>query len=87
MEEWDAKVNSAYWIASLVDGAFPISDVGCAISHIIVVSGPRAGTVWVDSRADQRGIFPLSDTDGSALKFARWYENWLEAGLAEFRNA
>ena len=87
MEEWDAKVNSAYWISSLVDGAFPISDVGCGTSQMIVVSGPLAGTVWVDSRADQRGIFPLSDTDGSALTFPRWYETWLEAGLSEFRDA
>lgn len=84
MEQWDAKIIEQYWLPSLVDGAIPISDLGCALSHILVVTGQGAGTVWEDLRADYEGIRPLFDSDGSPLTFGRWYMSWLDQGLSTF---
>ncbi len=41
-----------------LDGAIPLATEGCALHEWLVVSGPEAGTVWRDARADFAGLHP-----------------------------
>lgn len=52
LEEFD----DWYWSSTHVDGAIPISHLGCALCHWLIVTGPQAGQVWLDSRADLNGL-------------------------------
>lgn len=71
-----------YFREELLHGAIPISEVGCGIFEWLVVTGPEAGTIWVDSRSDYRGIFPL-DRDGCGVSFDTWYMSWLHERLTK----
>lgn len=54
-EAWSDK----YWDSKQVNGAVPICYLGSALRQWIVVTGPEAGNVWCDNRADQNGLRPL----------------------------
>ncbi len=75
---WGALVHEQY--RGLMDGAIPICHLGCALRQWLVVTGPRAGEVWNDDRADERGIAPLTK-NRHRVTFAEWYEGWLDASL------
>lgn len=77
VEEWDRRENDAYWNPALMNGAIPISHLGCALRQWLVVHGPQRGFIWNDFRADQRGLSPVSGADGSPLTFTAWYLAWL----------
>ncbi len=77
-QAYHGLVEQAY--EGLMDGAIPICHLGCALRHWLVVTGPCAGEVWADDRADERGIGPLK-RNGRRLSFMRWYEDWLDASL------
>jgi hypothetical protein len=82
-EVWDARLESVYWRRDLVNGAIPIADIGCASRVILVVTGPEAGTLWEDRRADEAGIQPLTDASGAHVGFSRWYLDWIHAGISK----
>jgi hypothetical protein len=83
MEAWDVRLESVYWRRDLVNGAIPIADIGCASEVILVVTGPEAGTLWKDRRADDAGIQPLTDASGAHMGFSRCYLDWLHAGISK----
>lgn len=85
-EEWDAKLAKSYWRTDVVNGAIPVTDMGCALGNILIVAGQEAGTIWEDLRADYRGIVPVTDEAGRHLSFGEWYKKWLSEGLARFAN-
>lgn len=66
-----------------LDGAIPICHLGCAIRHWLIVSGPEAGNVWVDNRADNGGLSPLKTPSSDRVTFFHWYRNWLDDALAQ----
>ena len=82
-EAWDHRINSVYWTSSVVSGAIPISDMGCALRCWLVVNGACRGQVWADNRADYRGVEPMLDATGARHTFESWYVSWLEEALAE----
>lgn len=66
-------------------GAIPICDEGCALREWLVVSGPEQGHVWLDHRADGRGLTPAWLPHHRRVTFGEWYLHWLdelEAGQA-----
>ena len=65
-----------------IDGAIPISDIGCGSMFWLVVAGPEAGHIWCDSRADYAGLAPMPD-DASRKTFLEWYLDWLHKELAK----
>jgi hypothetical protein len=68
-----------------VCGAVPICHLGCALRQWLVVTGPEAGNVWCDSRADYGGFTPL-DRDGSPrVTFLEWYRAWLDEAVRQLR--
>ncbi|MCU0686545.1 MAG: SMI1/KNR4 family protein [Polyangiaceae bacterium] len=56
-----------------VRGTVALAHQGCGYFSLLVVEGPRRGTVWADLRAAGRGLVP---THGS---FVEWYLAWVSA--------
>ena len=80
--QW-AAFEKVYWGSTLVNGAIPICDEGCALRIYLVVTGAQEGKLWEDRRAEYAGLRPVRLKDGSAATFRLWYEEWLEECLAE----
>jgi len=86
-EAWDEKLEEKYWKPSVMQGAIPICHEGCAQRDWLVVTGPQAGTMWCDMRADNEGIAPLKNKDGTPMTFSDWYLDWLGSNLSGERYA
>ena len=61
-------------------GALHLWDFGCAIWGLLVVTGPAAGQIWIDSRTDGSGLNPQIGKSGKAIGFAEYYCRWLATG-------
>lgn len=81
-EAWDEKLEEKYWNSSVMQGAIPVCHEGCAQRDWLVVTGPQAGTMWRDMRADNVGIAPLMNKDGTPMTFSDWYLDWLSSNLS-----
>src|SRR6266404_2538792 len=75
-----------YWNSENVNGAIPICHKGCAYRDWLVVSGPEAGHVWHDARADQAGLYPVAIATKKRGTFLDWYMHWLHGALAMLPN-
>jgi hypothetical protein len=53
-------------------GTLPLCDEGCGYLHLLVVTGPARGSMWIDSRVTDQGFAPLQVT------FLEWYERWID---------
>jgi len=56
-------------------GTIAVCDEGCGYQHLLVVSGPAKGTIWLDARVSDGGLHPLG------VGFLDWYERWLDDTL------
>ena len=74
-----------YMSTENVNGAIPISNLGCGLRHWLVVNGREAGHIWVDERADEAGLFPLSRMTRRRFTFGEWYNKWLGDSLREVK--
>jgi hypothetical protein len=74
-----ARFERRYW--AQLDGAIPICHLGCALRQWLVISGPEAGNVWGDDRADYGGLYPLSRQGAKRVSFFTWYRDWLDEAL------
>jgi hypothetical protein len=81
MLAWEER----YWDPRNVNGAIPICHLGCAQRQWLVVSGPEAGNVWDDRRADRGGLMPLQQNGRERVTFLQWYADWLEDALRALR--
>lgn len=68
--EVDSDEVERLW-ARLTVGTLPLCNEGCNYVHLLVVNGPKAGSMWIDGRSSDAGIWPLE------VGFADWYERWL----------
>ncbi|MBN8422178.1 MAG: SMI1/KNR4 family protein [Verrucomicrobia bacterium] len=66
-----------------LDGAIPICHLGCALRQWLIVSGPEAGHVWEDRRADYEGLVPLQTPAGERAGFYAWYRGWLDEEMGK----
>ena len=82
-EAWREKFDPVYGGPEHTAGAISVCDVGCAKRKWLVVSGPAAGQIWADDRADYEGLSPLLDPAGRRHTFGSWYTSWLAQTLAE----
>lgn len=57
-------------------GTLALCDEGGGYTHLMVVTGPARGTMWIDSRGADAGFLPLNAT------FLEWYERWIDDVLA-----
>ncbi|WP_129575393.1 MULTISPECIES: lipopolysaccharide assembly protein LapB [Sorangium] len=68
-----ASERAAYQADATVRGTIALAHMGCGYFSVLVVRGPRAGTVWADLRAAGSGLLPTHDS------FTAWYRGWIEA--------
>lgn len=61
-------------------GVWPLADVGCGITEVLVVTGPQRGFVWT---AGDGVLYPARNSQGTQRTFFDWYEAWLDEGLAK----
>jgi len=71
-----------YFASANINGAIPICHIGCNLRHLLIVTGPERGYVWLDERADRKGLSPLAGSDGERVTFYRWYRDWLDEALS-----
>ena len=74
-----------YW--GSLNGAFPICHMGCALRIWLVVSDEEAGQLWLDRRADYKGLSPLTLKNNSRATFSSWYQEWLDDALEALRGS
>jgi hypothetical protein len=75
--------DERYWNPANVHGAIPLCHEGCAYRDWLVVTGPEAGHMWHDARADQAGLWPIAIGRKKRVSFLEWYGNWLNEALAK----
>jgi len=66
-------------------GLLYLCHLGCAYREALVISGPARGQMWADDTSADGGFRPLQETDGSPIRFARWYRRWLEQAEQQTR--
>jgi hypothetical protein len=79
-EEYERQLvafEKRYFDPHLLDGAFPICHMGCALRVWLVVTGEQAGRLWRDGRADDSGLSPIFTDDNEPATFSTWYFEWL----------
>ena len=65
------------WMAALLQaGTLVLCHEGCGYLHLLVVTGPTRGQMWLDAQCSDGGIVPLG------VDFLDWYERWLDDTLA-----
>jgi hypothetical protein len=57
-------------------GSLALCHEGCGYLHLLIVSGPARGQMWLDATASDGGYVPLE------VGFLEWYERWLDSALA-----
>jgi hypothetical protein len=76
-----SEFDERYFNPSNVNGAIPICHLGCALRLWLVVTGPEAGHIWCDDRADYAGLSPLQQGNAQRVSFIEWYCSWLADAL------
>lgn len=74
-----------YFSEEHIYGSIRICHYGCAIYYFLVVSGIEKGNIWVDSRANDGGIYPLSSENKSRYNFTEWFTEWLDESLRKLK--
>ena len=74
---WEEFIEH-YWAPHHINGTIPICHEGCGIRILLIVTGPQAGTLCEDDRANRGGLTPLLSSEGSRLTFFQWYRAWLD---------
>lgn len=82
-EDWQAD----YFSSRHSSGSLIISDQGCGLWIRLIITGPLAGEIWLDDRADGDGLRPLFDADGNRVHFLKWHTDWLEAEVHRYGHA
>ncbi len=77
-----------------VQGSLAVGDFGCGIQFRLVLVGPERGNIWLDDRANCKGVAPLTVQDGKVfwpgdlpetgvhVSFVTWYTAWLDEEIA-----
>ncbi|MFN6461482.1 MAG: SMI1/KNR4 family protein [Nostoc sp. DedVER02] len=52
--------NDAYFDDKLIQGTLTITNYGCGIYGMLVITGEESGKIWIDDRTNDNGIYPAS---------------------------
>jgi SMI1 / KNR4 family (SUKH-1) len=52
--------SDAYFDDKFIQGTLTITNYGCGIYAMLVVTGKQSGKVWIDDRTNDNGIYPAS---------------------------
>lgn len=78
LQEERGYPDEEYYVYEQIAGALEIATDGCALYHLLVVSGPGRGQIWYDKRTEGKGIEPVRNSSGQIMHFAEWYMAWLD---------
>ncbi len=87
-EKFDALIeefDERYYNPKQVNGAIPVCHLGCAIRQWLIVTGPEAGNIWCDDRAEYKGLYPLQTQTQQRVTFFDWYRGWLDDALTKLQ--
>ena len=83
-----SKLDDPYFSNKYVSGSIRISDYGCGIHYMLVITGNEKGNIWVDDRANIDGIYKVyheDDEDNTKPEtFESWYTTWLNTSISDF---
>ena len=69
------------------DGMLRIGHLGCGMYSNLIVTGNQKGTIWIDSRTNEGGIYPVNYYNKTLKNdFFSWYLNWLENSIKSLKN-
>lgn len=74
-----------YFKDELTYGSIYITEYGCALRFLLVITGAEKGKIWFDQRADRNGLNPITNKNGNKLDFSDWYVNWLDTSITEMK--
>jgi len=77
------KYEDEYFSDKWVNGVLRICNRGCGMSVLLVVNGPEHGTLWVDDRCSDYGIYPIDKR--RKTYFWDWYGGWLNRVSESYR--
>ena len=72
-DRWYGEHDERYFDPALAAGTIRIGHLGCAMWVLLIVTGSRAGEVWIDDRGSDHGIYPAEP-----CRFDEWYLSWLK---------
>jgi hypothetical protein len=52
------------WRPEYMQGTLPLADCGCGVDVLLIITGEARGTLWLDDRCNDSGIWPLYVVDG-----------------------
>jgi SMI1 / KNR4 family (SUKH-1) len=52
--------NDAYFDDKFIQGTLTITNYGCGIYGMLVITGEQSGKIWIDDRTNDNGIYPAS---------------------------
>ncbi|MFK7905348.1 MAG: DUF4844 domain-containing protein [Chitinophagales bacterium] len=76
---------SNYYKDELTYGSIYISNYGCGLRFLFIISGEEKGNIWFDGRADRGGIYPEIDDKENHIGFSDWYINWLNESILKIK--
>lgn len=86
LEDFFSSVfDKQYYQDNLKQGSMYISEYGCALKFLLVITGRERGKIWFDQRADREGIHPVTDQQGNHLDFSDWYMQWLDDTIKKIK--
>jgi hypothetical protein len=50
--------NDAYFDDKFIQGTLTITNYGCGIYGMLVITGEQSGKIWIDDRTNDNGIYP-----------------------------
>ncbi|MEH1899912.1 MAG: SMI1/KNR4 family protein [Nostoc sp.] len=54
--------GDAYFDDKFIQGSLTITNYGCGIYAMLVITGEQSGKIWIDDRTNDNGIYPASLT-------------------------
>jgi hypothetical protein len=79
VQAWHDRHDTIVFNPRRTYGAIPICDEGCGLREWLIVTGPERGYIWLDHRADGRGLTPAWLPHHRRITFGQWYVDWLES--------
>lgn len=82
LEAWEEELELLLDAPEWTDGAIVLGEASEASEHLLVVTGPERGHIWIDERRACYGIRPVRGPEGAPrITFDVWYERWLDTRI------
>ena len=81
-DAWEDEYDNIKW----ADGMLRIGHLGCGMYSNLVITGKQKGTIWIDSRTNEGGIYPANYYNKTIKNdFLSWYLHWIESSIKKLK--